>query len=107
MTIGLAVTICRAHAKMSQVDLAEALGYNSTSQVSEVERDKHSPSLETVEKFAEALGVTPLLLLWLGCDRRERHLVDQNTRYHLDALLAVELAGVRHVMQHEPPPTQP
>lgn len=52
----------RARKKLSQKALADKVGI-SVSYVSMLERGQRSPPLETVEKMAKALGVTPANLL--------------------------------------------
>lgn len=52
----------RARKKLSQKALADRVGI-SVSYVSMLERGQRSPPLETVEKMARALGVTPASLL--------------------------------------------
>ncbi|HYQ79909.1 MAG TPA: helix-turn-helix transcriptional regulator [Anaeromyxobacteraceae bacterium] len=52
----------RARKKLSQKSLADRVGI-SVSYVSMLERGQRSPPLETVEKMARALGVSPASLL--------------------------------------------
>jgi len=52
----------RAKKKMSQKALADRVGI-SVSYVSMLERGQRSPPLETIEKMAKALGVTPASML--------------------------------------------
>ncbi len=52
----------RSKKKMSQKALADKVGI-SVSYVSMLERAQRSPPLETIEKMARALGVTPANLL--------------------------------------------
>ena len=52
----------RAKKQLSQKSLADKVGI-SVSYVSMLERGQRSPPLETVEKMAKALGVTPSNLL--------------------------------------------
>lgn len=52
----------RAKKKLSQKALADKVGI-SVSYVSMLERGQRSPPLETIEKMAKALGVTPAALL--------------------------------------------
>ncbi len=52
----------RAKKKLSQKALADKVGI-SVSYVSMLERAQRSPPLETIEKMARALGVTPANLL--------------------------------------------
>lgn len=52
----------RSKRKMSQKALADRVGI-SVSYVSMLERAQRSPPLETIEKMARALGVTPANLL--------------------------------------------
>jgi transcriptional regulator with XRE-family HTH domain len=52
----------RGRKKLSQKALADRVGI-SVSYVSMLERGQRSPPLETIEKMAKALGVTPASLL--------------------------------------------
>ncbi len=52
----------RSKKKLSQKALADKVGI-SVSYVSMLERGQRSPPLETIEKMAKALGVTPAALL--------------------------------------------
>ncbi len=52
----------RSKRKLSQKALADKIGI-SVSYVSMLERAQRSPPLETIEKMAKALGVTPANLL--------------------------------------------
>jgi transcriptional regulator with XRE-family HTH domain len=52
----------RAKKSLSQKALADKIGI-SVSYVSMLERGQRSPPLETIEKMAKALGVTPANLL--------------------------------------------
>ena len=52
----------RSKNKLSQKALADKVGI-SVSYVSMLERGQRSPPLETIEKMAKALGVTPANLL--------------------------------------------
>jgi transcriptional regulator with XRE-family HTH domain len=52
----------RSKKKLSQKALADKIGI-SVSYVSMLERGQRSPPLETIEKMAKALGVTPAALL--------------------------------------------
>jgi transcriptional regulator with XRE-family HTH domain len=52
----------RSKKKLSQKALADKIGI-SVSYVSMLERGQRSPPLETIEKMAKALGVTPANLL--------------------------------------------
>ena len=52
----------RSKKRLSQKALADKIGI-SVSYVSMLERGQRSPPLETIEKMAKALGVTPAALL--------------------------------------------
>ena len=52
----------RSRKRLSQKALADKVGI-SVSYVSMLERGQRSPPLETIEKMAKALGVTPSSLL--------------------------------------------
>lgn len=55
MNIGEAVSLARNNIGLSQKDLAEKIG-KSDSFISRLEKDKRSPSLQTLQKIAEALS---------------------------------------------------
>ena len=60
--IGQNVWVCRKAADMTQGQLAELIG-STVPSVSRLESGGHLPSLATLLKVAEALGVSPCRLL--------------------------------------------
>ncbi len=60
----------RLLAGMRQEDLAERCNY-STSHIGQVENAKTTPSLETIVRIANALGVTVDQLLYESIDQKE------------------------------------
>ncbi len=56
---------------MSQYDLAKKVGYEGRSAISKVEKGERDISQSMIEKYATALGVTPIYLLY-GEEAKER-----------------------------------
>jgi len=61
-TFGERVKNRRTVLGLTQADLAEKIGIHRPD-LSDIENGKHSPTLETVEKIAKALGVPPSCLV--------------------------------------------
>ena len=61
-TFGEQVKCRRISLGMTQADLAEKAGIHRPD-LSDLENGRHSPTLETVEKIAKALGVPPKCLV--------------------------------------------
>lgn len=61
--IGLRIKQCRESQSMTQEMLSKKMGYTSKAAVCKVERGDDNITLDRVEKFAEALGVTPGYLM--------------------------------------------
>ncbi len=57
MTLGQSIKAARLAAHISQEQLAEKIPI-SASAISHYEKDRHLPSVETLEKIAEVLGVS-------------------------------------------------
>ena len=57
MTLGQSIKAARLAAHISQEQLAEKIPI-SASAISHYEKDRHRPSVETLEKIAEVLGVS-------------------------------------------------
>ena len=57
MSIGKKIRTRRQELKLTQQDLAQALGLTSQ-HISVIEQDKRTPSLSSLSKLAEELGVT-------------------------------------------------
>ena len=62
MSIGQRIKIARSKAVLSQKELAEKLGV-SASMIGQYESDIRRPKFETIQKIANALGVSPLYLM--------------------------------------------
>lgn len=60
--VGLKVKEARKKAKLSQAKLAALAGLDNVL-ISRLERGKHEPTLSTLSRIAEALGVTRASLL--------------------------------------------
>jgi transcriptional regulator with XRE-family HTH domain len=61
--IGFNVLVCRLASEMTQDELAKAVDGKTTRQaISRLESGKHLPSLTTLLRVAEALGVPPARL---------------------------------------------
>ena len=54
--LGEALRLLRVHADLNQTEMSKLVGFGKP-QVSEVESGKKNPSLDMVEKYAEALGI--------------------------------------------------
>lgn len=57
-TVGQNIKYFRKQRKMTQDDLAEAVGYNNGTAVSRMEHGEFAPSLEKLEKIAQVLNVS-------------------------------------------------
>ena len=70
MTIGEKIKAQRELIGLSQDELAKKMGYKDRSSISKIEKgsDKNLP-LEVVQKFAEVLKCSPLVLM--GCEEKE------------------------------------
>lgn len=64
MTIYDRIRDLRKERGMSQGDLAEAVGYSGKSAISKVEKGERDISQSMIEKYAKALGVSPVYLLF-------------------------------------------
>jgi transcriptional regulator with XRE-family HTH domain len=67
MSLGDALRFFRVRREMTQADLAEASGI-SISYISLVERDKRDASMKTVMRFANALQVPLVLIVFVAED---------------------------------------
>lgn len=70
MNIGKAIRVIRAARNMSQKELAEESGLDS-SYISLVEAGKRAPKGEAIQAIAKALRVPKYLLLLLGSDKED------------------------------------
>ena len=64
MTIYERIRELRLAKQMSQYELAKKVGYEGRSAISKVENGERDISQSMIEKYAEALGVTPTYLLY-------------------------------------------
>lgn len=65
MTIYERIKELRIKSGMSQADLAKKVGYEARSAISKVENGERDISQSMIEKYAEALNVTPYIFtLW-------------------------------------------
>ena len=79
MTIYERIKYLRESLNMSQQELAEKVGHQSKSAVSKVERGERDIKQNMIVKYANALGVTPVYLLF-GED-------DQSPSTYVDAVM--------------------
>lgn len=75
MKTGEVLKKARIDAGMTQAELAQRLGVTPQT-VSQYERGIKNPKIETLRKFADALGVTPGYLLYGDTDPVQRSLFD-------------------------------
>lgn len=64
MTIYERIKTLRLEKNMSQLELAHKVGYEGRSAISKVENGERDISQSMIEKYAEALDVTPYFLLY-------------------------------------------
>ena len=94
MNLGRAITLCRKQKGMTQAELASQAGI-SISYLSLLEQNKRiDPTLSTLQKLAEAIGVPTGILFYLAADRAELD--------GLDADLAQRLSHTALLMLSEP-----
>lgn len=67
--IGENVRRYRLEAKMTQKDLADAMGYRSPSTIAKIEAGENAVDLETCRKLAQILNVSPIMLSGLETDK--------------------------------------
>lgn len=89
MNIGRAIRLARTARKLSQAELAQAVGV-SISHISLLEAGKREPSFGLLEKICSALGTSPIILIFIAADSGDLAGIDDRTRKILSAL-AVEL----------------
>lgn len=63
MTLGERIKQRRLELGLSQMELAEKLGYVSKATISNAEHDRDDMTTTRIERYAEALGVTPAYLM--------------------------------------------
>ena len=59
----------RLEAKMTQRDLANAMGYKSPSTIAKIESGENAVDLDTCKKLASILNVSPIMLSGLETDK--------------------------------------
>ena len=71
-TLGSRIAQRRKELHLTQEELANRLGYASRVSVNKIEKDVHTPSLDLIARFANALDCDPAYLaLWQDEPRRE------------------------------------
>lgn len=71
MNLGRAITLCRKQREMNQAELAERAGV-SVSYISLLEQNKRKdPTLSTIQRVSEALGVPSSILFFLAAEDRK------------------------------------
>ncbi|WP_028218422.1 helix-turn-helix domain-containing protein [Paraburkholderia oxyphila] len=89
MEIGRALKVCRSAKKLSLDELAERAGL-SQSYLSMIESGKREPTLSSIEKVSNALGVPTPILLFLAAEKDELKGLDEETSRRLaEAVLDV------------------
>jgi transcriptional regulator with XRE-family HTH domain len=89
MNLGKAIQTCRVKVGLSQGELAKLAGI-SVSYLSMLENSKRDPTISTVQKIANALGVPIEILFFLGADSGELAGIDRELAGQL-ALTALGL----------------
>lgn len=89
MNIGSAIQMCRAKRRLSQAEVARRAEC-SVSYLSMLENSLRDPTLSTVTKIAQALGVPIEILFFLGAENSELAGIDKGLAGQL-AMTALEL----------------
>jgi transcriptional regulator with XRE-family HTH domain len=89
MNLGKSIQTCRMQRGLSQADLATNAGI-SVSYLSMLENTKRDPTVSTVQKIANALGVPIEILFFLGAEQGELAGIDKDLAGQL-ALAALGL----------------
>ena len=84
MNIGHAIKVCRSAKQLSLDELAERVGL-SQSYLSMIESGKREPTLSSIEKISESLGVPTTILLFLAAEKGELKGLDAETTRRLSA----------------------
>jgi transcriptional regulator with XRE-family HTH domain len=84
MNIGHALKLTRSAKKLSLETLAERADL-SQSYLSMIESGKREPTLSSVQKIANALGIPTPILLFLAADKSELEGIDAETSQRLSA----------------------
>lgn len=93
MNLGNAIQMCRVRKNWNQSELAKRAGC-SVSYLSMLENSKRDPTLSTVQKVADALGVPIEILFFLAADKGDLAGVDKELAGQL-AMTALELISER------------
>jgi len=91
--IGQAISGVRMHRGLTQKSLADVMG-TTRQYVSKIERQKHVPSVDSIEQFSFALNVAPWRLFKYACKL-------QNKSALLLIILACSLAHAQTLQRHE------
>lgn len=92
MTVGERIRDTRIGLGMTQMELAERMGYKTKSTVCEVEKGGDNLTQRRIVKFAEALGVTPAFLMgWEPEDIDYSYITDGSPTPELDKLVIERL----------------
>jgi transcriptional regulator with XRE-family HTH domain len=89
MNIGSAIHTCRLRRRLSQAEVARRAEC-SVSYLSMLENSLRDPTLSTIEKIAQALGVPVEILFFLGAEKGELAGIDKNLAGQL-AVAALDL----------------
>jgi transcriptional regulator with XRE-family HTH domain len=84
MNIGHALKLTRSAKKLSLEALSERADL-SQSYLSMIESGKREPTLSSVQKIANALGIPTPILLFLAADKSELEGIDAETSQRLSA----------------------
>lgn len=94
MNLGKSIQTCRMQRGFSQADLAKRAGI-SVSYLSMLENSKRDPTISTVQKIANALGVPIEILFFLGAEQGELAGIDRDLAGKL-ALTALSLLNEKN-----------
>lgn len=94
----------RIEAKMTQKDLAAALGYKSPSTIAKIESGENSVDLKTCEKIAKVLNVSPIMLSGLQTDENNAGYISELYRRlprNGKMLLIKQAEAIQEMFQNE------
>lgn len=92
MEIGHALKVCRSAKKLSLDELAALAGI-SQSYLSMLESGKREPTLSTIEKVANGLGIPTPIVLFLAANKGELEGLDAETTRRLSAAVLDVVRG--------------
>lgn len=86
---------------LSQEKLAEYSGFSSHAPISKIENGEGNPTLETIEKIADALGITPMELFDFGRIKNITNIVkvEELIITHRNVLINRSLSEVEYVVE--------